>query len=432
MQITLDIVDSMSGTVLPGATISINGSAVGQTDVNGVYVIENANESDQITVSFVGYSPYSLNAGVLESSAQVQLARSGDTLPSVTVTPSPASPNYLPWLVAGGVALVLWPKKRKSVGASKKNKNLLIGAGFLGVGAVYLMTRPSTPAVNSSGTLLTTQQMVANKAASTNPFASLLSSISPSLSNLFGSSTPAPGTPGSFTPVSVDTSNATSSDDISPSFDYDTVSPGAASSLDFSSAPGMSGIGDVSTYLPYIIGAGALALVLSGSKKKVGSTDFSKYILPVGIVVGGYLILTNTGLFGSNANSGNNASIDTSTSQSVQASLNAAQASGDQATITSAQASGIAAAIYNAGIDPVNMDAIQSSLMQVKTLTDLLLVIQAFGTKSASGSTWDSCSLLGINCQSYNLSAWVTLNCDASHLSAINNYFSSQGINYSF
>ena len=324
MQITLDVVDSMSGTELPGATVSLNGSSVGMTDQNGVYSFDDTNESDQITISYVGYAPYTINAGIIEGTAQIQLARSTDTLPTVTVTPSPKT-NYLPWLIAGGAAIVLWPGKKKSVGASKKNKTaLLVGAGALGLGAVYLMTKkPAAPVY--SGTALSTQQMIAQKAASTNPF-SALTSLIPSLSNLF-SSTPAPGSPGSFTPVSVDTSNYISPDVTAPAV----IDPGSSLNLDFSSAPAMSGIGDVSTYLPYIIGAGALLLVLGGSKKKVGSTDYSKYIIPAAVVVGGYLLLSNTGLFGSNANSGNNAAIDTSTSQSVQDSLNAAQASGDHA-----------------------------------------------------------------------------------------------------
>lgn len=430
-KITIDVVDSMSGTELPGATISVNGSSVGMTDQNGVYTIENANESDQITVSYIGYSPYTINAGIIEGTAQVQLAKSSDTLPTVTVTPSPKSNSALLWILGGGLAVAMLSGNKKSVGASKKNKNLLIGAGVLGVGAVYLMTRPSSAV--PPATVPSTSQMIANKAASTNPISSLLSNLSPTLKSLFGgSSTPAPGTPGSFTPVSVDTGNATSSDDISPSFDYDTVDPGSASSLDFSGAPGMSGIGDVSSYLPYILAGGALLLLTGKSKKKIGSTDFSSYIIPVGVVVGGYLVLSNLNLFGNSPTAKNNDQVASGSASSIATAIQNEIANGGFATYSPANYQSWANDIYTQ-LQTGTPDETQviRDVTQANTLLDWLYIKQAFGTKSFNTGNWLSlCAFAKMNCTTLDLDSAMKASMSQSSIDQINNYFSSQNINY--
>src|SRR5271156_3307713 len=144
MDIILDVVDSMSNTPLQGATISLNGTAVGQTDSNGVFELI-CDDSDQITISYVGFSPYKIAAGIIEGTAQIQLARSSDPLPTVTVTPSPKTDQVLPALAILGGLIVVFSGSGKKVGATSKGKtSLLIGAGALGLGAVYLATRPKT------------------------------------------------------------------------------------------------------------------------------------------------------------------------------------------------------------------------------------------------------------------------------------------------
>lgn len=161
-------------------------------------------------------------------------------------------------------------------------------------------------------------------------------------------------------------------------------------------------------------------------------TDYSKYILPVGIVVGGYLLLKHFDLFGDSANTANNNQNEATTAAGVQASLNQAAAAGDIQTISDSQAAGIANAIYTAGInnDPYTAER---QIIQVNTLTDLLKVIQAFGTKNAATDTFSSCYLFGLGCQNYNLSAWFHLPfMDSGTLATINGYLSSLGINYNF
>lgn len=164
---------------------------------------------------------------------------------------------------------------------------------------------------------------------------------------------------------------------------------------------------------------------------KASSVQWEKYIIPVGVVVGGYLLLKHFDLFGDSANTANNTGIDQSTAAGVDASIKAAQAAGDIATITDSQAAGIANAVYQAGIDH-DADTAKYQLIQVNTLTDLLKVIKAFGTKQA-GDSFSMCSMFGIGCQAYNLSAWLHTDfMPAVVLNQINSYLSAQGINYYF
>jgi hypothetical protein len=162
--------------------------------------------------------------------------------------------------------------------------------------------------------------------------------------------------------------------------------------------------------------------------------EWEKYIIPAAVVVGGYFLLKNLGLFGGGAAAANAASITSSTSAGVTQSLANAKAAGDFATITNSAAASIANNIYTAGVaDPVDMDTIQNQVIQANTLTDLLMIIQAFGTKQAGGGM---CSMFGgflsAVCGTYDLASWLRANLDTSHLQSINSYLSNQGINYQF
>lgn len=164
----------------------------------------------------------------------------------------------------------------------------------------------------------------------------------------------------------------------------------------------------------------------------MAKTDYSKYILPVGIIVGGYLLLKHFDLFGDSANTANNNQNDAATNAGVDNSILQAQSAGQIQTLSDSQAAGIANAIYTAGI---NNDAYtaKTQIIQANTLLDLLKIIKAFGTKNAATDTFSTCYLFGIGCQNYNLSAWFHLPfMDQATLAQINNYLSSQGINYYF
>jgi hypothetical protein len=161
--------------------------------------------------------------------------------------------------------------------------------------------------------------------------------------------------------------------------------------------------------------------------------DYSQYIIPAAVVIGGYFLLKNFGLFGGAA-AANAASVTSSAASGATAALAQAKAAGDVATINSSQAATIANNIYNAGVaDPVDQDTIQNQIIQANTLTDLLLIIQAFGTKQAGGTM---CSLFGgflsATCGTYDLASWLRANLDTTHLQSIDTYLSNQGINYQF
>jgi hypothetical protein len=162
------------------------------------------------------------------------------------------------------------------------------------------------------------------------------------------------------------------------------------------------------------------------------TADYQKYIIPVGAVVAGYLILKHFDLFGSGANTQNNDLNQATSAAAVDQSLRDAAAAGDRQILTDAQAAGIANAVFQAGLSHDAYTA-KVQLIQVDTLTDLLKVIKAFGTRNAAESSFSMCSMFGLDCQNYNLNAWLHTDfMDDQTLAQINNYLSAQGINYYF
>jgi hypothetical protein len=169
--------------------------------------------------------------------------------------------------------------------------------------------------------------------------------------------------------------------------------------------------------------------------KRVGAIEYEKYILPVGLLIGGYIVLNKLGLFGSAANSSNNATTTANNSAAVAKALAAANAAGSFQTSANSDAvlSGYATAIYQAGISsPVDQDGIVYTVINVNTLADLLRLIQLFATKQVAQSSFDTCSLLGFNCTALDLGGFLHAVLDMTHLTTINNYLSSTGINYQF
>lgn len=166
---------------------------------------------------------------------------------------------------------------------------------------------------------------------------------------------------------------------------------------------------------------------------KANQADYSKYIIPAAVVVGGYFILKQFGLFGGGAAAANQASITESATTGVNQALQNAQASGDFPTINTSEAASIANNIYNAGLDPVDQDTIVRQVIQANTLTDLLMIIKAFGTKQAGGL---ACSIFGgmlsATCGTYDLAGWLRSTLDAAHMQTVNVFLSNQGINYQF
>jgi hypothetical protein len=161
---------------------------------------------------------------------------------------------------------------------------------------------------------------------------------------------------------------------------------------------------------------------------------WEKYIIPAAVVVGGYFLLKNFGLFGGGAAAQNAQGITDSSAAGVNNAILQDKTAGGFATINTAQAAGIANNIYTAGVaDPADQDGIVRQIIQANTLQDLLLIIKAFGTKQAGGVM---CSIFGgflsATCGTYDLPSWVRATLDYSHLATVNGYLSDQGINYQF
>lgn len=170
--------------------------------------------------------------------------------------------------------------------------------------------------------------------------------------------------------------------------------------------------------------------------------DYSKYILPVGIIAVGALILYKfgSGLFGSGTGTGtNNNAVDTSSTSSITTSQQQAAAAGIPQTLTDAQCSAIANTVFTLGIagsPTLGDDAayqVQWQLMQVNTITDLLKVFQYFGTRKVNNGSFISlCALLNISCDNVDMQSFVNAVLPQYYRSQVNSYYSAQNINYQF
>jgi hypothetical protein len=183
-----------------------------------------------------------------------------------------------------------------------------------------------------------------------------------------------------------------------------------------------------------VLGACAACMLPGGVG--IGKIDFSKYILPVGLVVGGYLLLKNTSLFSSvkTGVTANNEATTAATRAALSSSIASAAAAGDLQTITTAELTSLANDIFTQGIASTpNQDQIERDIIQVNTLTDLLQMMSAFGTREANtGSVFSICAMTGFNCAALDMATFVRAALDQTHLQAVNSYLQAQNINYQF
>lgn len=170
--------------------------------------------------------------------------------------------------------------------------------------------------------------------------------------------------------------------------------------------------------------------------RAIGKIAWEKYIIPVGVVVGGYVLLKNTNLFGGvkTGITANNDASAAATNDALTKSIAAAAASGDIQTITTAQAATLANDIAVKGLlSAPDQDGIQRDIIQANTLTDLLQIMKAFGTREANTGSWYSvCAFTGLNCTSLDMATFVRMTLDQSHLAAVNQYLTAQQINFQF
>lgn len=287
--ILVDVVDAKTGSALEGATISVNGTAVGKTDALGNYPVY-VEDTDIVTASYVGYDSISVQGGLLEETGQIQLGVKAQGLPSVIVTPSPTE-KKIPWLLIGGVAAgaLLLSKKSGASGVGKINKQTgMIALGLVAVGGVYLLTRPKpTPGINPASSFGPAR--IPNSGPSSNPGTALnimsqSGGILKAISNLFASPSPnfPPNAPYQPVQQSITDNPPAFTDpaanypslpieappplDIIAPVDATAIDPYAgASGADFSQPVAGVGALDMTTALPI---AALAAVLLLGSKKK--------------------------------------------------------------------------------------------------------------------------------------------------------------------
>lgn len=236
------VADRSSGQALQGATLMVNGKPVGSSDNVG-YVEFQANPDDMVTVSYIGYDPYSIPAGQVEQSGIILLSRKNSPLPAVTVTPGiPSGLGQLtPWLLVAGfgvLALSSAKKKRMSGVKSSDNKTILILA--LVGGAVYLFTRPKSiyptyPAGSYPPTPVYQGGQTTNPLATASSWLSAGSGLFNQLKDLFGGSS----APDLSTPALADTGSGLNQP-ISPAAEFPTIGPSSGYQFDFPSVdPGV-------------------------------------------------------------------------------------------------------------------------------------------------------------------------------------------------
>ena len=183
---------------------------------------------------------------------------------------------------------------------------------------------------------------------------------------------------------------------------------------------------------PWWLVGGTTALVLATAPKKLSGV--SDYILPVGLLIGGYLVLKNLGLLGGSSDQNISAS---QVSQSVSSSLSQLSALGVNPSYPDASFTSWANSIYSIGIaspgDASASNQVEQLLMQPLNTADVYKLIGAFGVKSINtGSFLSLCALAKIDCGAMDLGAFVKAVMLPADLASVNSYYNLQNINYQF
>jgi len=143
-------------------------------------------------------------------------------------------------------------------------------------------------------------------------------------------------------------------------------------------------------------------------------------------------LLFKLGIFGNSPNAQNNDQTASGTASANSAAIQAETAAGGFTTYSAANLQSFANDIYNnLQSGSPNQDQVVRDVIQANTLLDWLYVKQDFGTKSFNTGSWLSlCAVAQVNCTTLDLDSALKASLDSAHINTINNYFSSQGINY--
>ena len=188
-------------------------------------------------------------------------------------------------------------------------------------------------------------------------------------------------------------------------------------------------------WTPLLLAGGGLLLLSSTEKKKkraVGGTDYSNYILPIGLVgVAAFAIYKLLGP--SAAAKANNASNEQNIKAANDAAYNASAAVLPQ-SMPDTQLASIATQIYNSAEvgGTGDIDNVIYQLSLINNTTDLYRLMQLFGTKQVGSGFFSTCSLLGFDCTSLDLDAFIRASLTPDQLATVNRNFNGNGINYQF
>jgi hypothetical protein len=147
--------------------------------------------------------------------------------------------------------------------------------------------------------------------------------------------------------------------------------------------------------------------------RKIGGT--ADYILPLGILGLGVLVLYKMGVLGgtggpggSGGTGGNNTSLANANTAATTATAAQAAAAGQQPVLSPITLQGIASNVYSLGIaDTPDLNQVENLLMQPDNTADLNAVIQYFGTKNVNSSSFNWCAVLDMDCTAVDLAAFV-------------------------
>jgi hypothetical protein len=195
-------------------------------------------------------------------------------------------------------------------------------------------------------------------------------------------------------------------------------------------------------YLPWVIGGGIVVGVLASGKGKRRRRsrvsgdfpiDWTKVAITGGVLVGGYFagkaILTKLGVISTPSPQ------QQATANAQAASLSAAQADakskGIDPSYTADQYTGWANDIYtiatgswSATLSSDDQDKIVNDVINVNTMLDLQLLINAFGQRKGHCVFWI--------CDTFDLQGFLKFYLDAAHLQTINQFLADTNINYQF
>lgn len=169
------------------------------------------------------------------------------------------------------------------------------------------------------------------------------------------------------------------------------------------------------------------------------NTDYSKYILPAALVIGGIIVLNKLGIFSKGSLATENDALANQEKTSNAATLAQLAAAGQHPTASDAQLQGLASQLWSVGTSEDStgkastdiQDAMIESIENVVNNTaDWVSLKSYFGTKEAATSFFSTCKWFGLDCVAFNLDSFLTSAWDDEHIAALNQYFNEQRISY--